>query len=671
MAIVNELITKFGFIGNLTPQETFNANLKASIGLLAAMGAAIAGSAAGIAGWVASVSDTVDPMVQFSRETGVAIETIQTLGYAASVNGSSVDALQSSLAEMTKRVGEFVSTGEGEAKDVAGRLGLKFRDLNGHVKSSDVIFRDLADKLHGMSQAEKFSVLDKMGIDRSMVQLLSMTGEEISSLQNQAEALGIVTQEQADQFAAYNDSLTTLGKGFEGIKFQVAVGFVPVLKELVDGFTNFLIVNKDLIKDGLSHLGEIIFSVMGMIRRLMPIVAVATTGFIAWKIAAIGLRTVLATIFSPVVLITAAIVAIILVIDDLLTAMEGGQSVIADFFSDNWGIDIVPALNAAKAALMAFIDYAINVFKPLADAIASMFKMVWHLITGAFTGDFQDAMNDAQNVFDSLIAFITGAFGVVGDAIKYVFGDAGAFIVNVFTTAIENTKLMFSALWKLVTGAFTGDFQDAMNDAQNVFDSLIAFITGAFGVVGDAIKYVFGDAGAFIVNVFTTAIENTKLMFSALWKLVTGDFKGAWGDVVKIFDNSVQLMKKPFVAFIDWAKNLFAGLGKYIGDVISNAASNAWTATKSFFGFGDDEQPQGQSGGGVGGMGANGIPYGMPGVNDALSLMGNVGTSNNSYSFSQQNYITAPDAVAAGDAVVDRSQQQQREAQRHYKRGGR
>lgn len=611
MAIVNELITKFGFVGDLAPQETFNANLKASIGLLAAMGAAIAGSAAGIAGWVASVSDTVDPMVQFSRETGVAIETIQTLGYAASVNGSSVDALQASLGEMTKRVGEFVSTGEGEAKDVAGRLGLKFKDLNGQVKSSDVIFRELADKLHGMSQAEKFSVLDKMGIDRSMVQLLSMTGEEISSLQNKAEALGVITQEQADQFAAYNDSLTTLGKGFEGIKFQVAVGFVPVLKELVDGFTDFLIVNKDLIKEGLSHLGEIIFSVMGMIRRLMPIVAVATAGFIAWKIAAIGLRTVLATIFSPVVLITAAIVGIILVIDDLLTAMEGGQSVIADFFMDNWGIDIVPALNAAKAALMAFIDYAINVFKPLADAIVSMFRMVWHLITGAFTGDFQDAMNDAQNVFDSLVAFITGAFGVVGDAIKYVFGDAGAFIVNVFTTAIENTKLMFSALWKLITG----------------------------------------------------------------------NFKGAWGDVVKIFDNSVQLMKKPFVAFIDWAKNLFSGLGKYIGDVISNAASNAWTATKTFFGFdeeqqptgpsgGENQQPTGPSGGGVGGMGENGIPYGMPAVNDALSLTGSAGAPSNSYSFSQQNYISAPDAVAAGEAVVDRSQQQQREAQRFYNRGG-
>ncbi|HEA0346782.1 TPA: hypothetical protein RU617_003923 [Salmonella enterica] len=598
MAIVNELITKFGFIGDLAPQETFNANLKASIGLLAGLGAAIAGSAAGVAGWVTSISQSIDPLVQFSRETGVAIETVQTLGYAASVNGSSVDALQASLGEMTKRVGEFVSTGEGEAKDVAERLGLQFKDMNGQVKNSDVIFRELADKLHGMSQAVKFSVLDKMGIDRSMVQLLSMTGEEISSLQNKAEALGVVTQDQADQFAAYNDSLTTLGKGFDGIKFQVAVGFVPVLKDLVDGFTDFLIANKDLIKNGLAHLGEIIFSVMGMIRRFLPIIGLITTGFVAWKIAAIGLRTVLATIFSPVVLITAAIVAVVLVIDDLLTAMEGGQSVIADFFKDNWGIDIVPALKEAKASLMAFINYAIGVFEPLADAIASMFRMVWHLITGAFTGDFQDAMKDAQNVFDSFIAFITGAFGVVGDAIKYVFGDAGAFVVDVFTTAIENTKLMFSALWKLVTG----------------------------------------------------------------------DFEGAWGDVVKIFDNGVELMKKPFTAFIDWAKNIFAGLGEYISNIISNAASNAWNATKSFFGFGEDEQQQGVTGGGNGGMSPDGIPYGM---NAAVGISGGGVTSNSSVSQQNTIHINTSDPVVAGNTAADSLQQNMKDANRLSGRGGR
>lgn len=599
MAIVNELITKFGFIGDLAPQETFNANLKSSIGLLAGMGAAIAGSAAGITGWVTSVSKSIDPLIQFGRETGIAVETIQTLGYAASVNGSSVDALQSSLGEMTKRVGEFVSTGEGEAKDVASRLGLQFKELNGEVKSSDVIFRELADKLHGMSQAEKFSVLDKMGIDRSMVQLLSKTGDEIEALQKKSEALGVVTQDQADQFAAYNDSLTTLGKGFDGIKFQVAIGFVPVLKDLVDGFTDFLIANKDLIKNGLSHLGEIIFSVMGMIRRFLPIVAAITIAFAAWWLVTGGLAIVMGVLLSPILLIVLAITAVIVVIDDLLVAMEGGKSVIADFFMDNWGIDIVPALKAAKDALMGFINYAIDIFKPLADAIVSMFKFVWHLITGAFTGDFQDAMNDAQNVFDSLISFITGAFGVVGDAIKYVFGDAGAFIVDAFTTAIENTKLSFSALWKLLTG----------------------------------------------------------------------DFEGAWADVVKIFDNTVELLKKPFMAFIDWAKNIFSNLGDYIGNVISNAASSAWNSAKSFIGLGDDEEQSLPAY--SGGAGMNGIPYGNPGLNGNLAYTPGGGVSNSSVSQSNTMYINTSDPVVAGNTAANGLQQSMRDANRMNGRGGR
>lgn len=598
MAIVNELITKFGFIGNLAPQETFNANLKASIGLLAGMGAAIQGSAGAMAAWFTSIIDGLDPLVQFHRETGLSVEGLQELGRVAELNGSSMEAVTSSIGEMTMRIGEFISTGEGEMADIGKRLGLQFKDASGNVKDATQTFIELSDKMRSMSQAEKFSVLDKMGIDRSMVQMLSLSREELDKSLKQARDWGVVTTEQADAAAEFNNSLKDLRMGYSSVSTQVALSFLPMLKDIIDGMREWLHANADLIKNGLHHLGEIIFSVAGMIRRLLPLIGLATAGFVIWKIAAIGLRTVLSTIFSPVLLITAAIVGILLVIDDLVVAMQGGQSVIADFFKDNWGIDIVPALKEAKASLMAFINYAIGVFKPLADAIASMFRMVWHLITGAFTGDFQDAMKDAQNVFDSLIAFITGAFGVVGDAIKYVFGNAGAFVVDVFTTAIENTKLMFSALWKLVSG----------------------------------------------------------------------DFEGAWGDVVKIFDNGVELMKKPFTAFIDWAKNIFAGLGEYISNIISNAASNAWNATKSFFGFGEDEQQQGVTGGGNGGMSPDGIPYGM---NAAVGIAGGGVTSNSSVSQQNTIHINTSDPVVAGNTAADSLQQNMKDANRLSGRGGR
>lgn len=527
MAIVNELITKFGFIGNLAPQETFNANLKASIGLLAGMGAAIQGSAGAMAAWFTSIIDGLDPLVQFHRETGLSVEGLQELGRVAELNGSSMEAVTSSIGEMTMRIGEFVSTGEGEMADIAKRLGMSFKDSQGKVKDATQTFTELSDKMRGMSHAEKFSLLDKMGIDRSMVQMLSLSREELDKSLKQARDWGVVTTEQADAAAEFNNSLKDLRMGYSSVSTQVALSFLPMLKDIIDGMREWLHANADLIKNGLHHLGEIIFSVAGMIRRLLPLIGLATAGFVIWKIAAIGLRTVLSTIFSPVLLITAAIVGILLVIDDLVVAMQGGQSVIADFFMDTWGIDIVPGLLAIKDAVMVVVD--------------------------------------------------------------------------------------------------------------------------------------------FIIDVFKQGIENIKLLFSALSKLVTGDFQGAWDDVVKSFTDSVALLRKPFDEFMKWVLGLFANLGETIKNTISNAASNAWNATKSFFGFGEDEQQQGVTGGGNGGIGPGGIPYGM---NAAVGIAGGGAAYNNSYSSNQQIYVTAPDAVAAGNAVADSTQQQQKDAKRMFSRNG-
>lgn len=659
MAIVNELITKFGFIGNLAPQETFNANLKASIGLLAGLGSAIAGSAGGWAAWMTSISLSVDPLAQFSRETGIAAETVQTLGYAASVNGSSVDALKTSLGEMTKRVGEFVTTGQGEAADAVNKLGLKFKDLNGKVKSSDVIFRELADKLHGLSQAEKFSVLDKMGIDRSMVQLLSKSGDEIEALQRKSEALGVISGEQAEKFRELNNSLKTLSAGFDGIKFQVAVGFVPVIKDLIDSFTDFLIANKELIKNGLSRLGEIILSLAGMLKRLAPIILTVAAAFGVWWLVAGGLAKVMTVLLSPITLIVAAIVAIVLVIDDLIVAMQGGKSLIAEFFKDTWGIDIVPGLLAIKDAVMKVVDFIIDAFKTSVAVISGLFSAVVKL----FSGDFKGALDDVMNASDILRAFIDRTFSAIGRLISGVFGKAGDFIVDSFRTAFAVVERLIGAVTKL----FSGDFKGAINDVAGAFDVLKSLISQTFSSVGDVIKDTFGKVGDFIVSSISQSIENVKLVFGAFCKILDGDFSGAWNNILKAFTDTVEMMKKPFHDFMTWVLDLFSNIGEAIKATISNAASSAWSATKSFFGFGDDELQGAPNGAGV--QAYN--PYAMPTLNNSLAMnSGGGGVSNSTYNSNSNIYVSAPNAQSAADSVMNSLQEQQRDAQRQHKRNG-
>ena len=420
MAVVNELVSRFSFVGDLSPQREFNENLKVSIIGLAGVATGLLAATAGVFAWAGSVLESIDPLAQLSRETGVAVENIQALGYAASVNGSSLDAVSGSLRELGKRAGEFVQEGGGPAKEIIEKLGLSIKDTNGNIKDTDALLLEVSGKLQGLSQGEKMNVLDKLGIDQSLLQTLSLSSEELSKLTDQAKSFGLVTQEQADAAAAYNDSLTTLRFAMQSIRQQVAVGFAPAMTDLTDRFVTFISTNHELIEGGLKYLGEVLVSTTGFLQRMAPfILGVAAAFTVAW-LATGGFATVLGLVLSPVVLITAAIIALLLIVDDLITAFQGGQSVIADFFMEFFGVDIVPVLQGVVAAFSSMIDGILALISTLFDA----WKQFSAAIVQVFTGDWEGALSSLLGAFNSLGEAIrmifVGIFGFLADSIGQI-----------------------------------------------------------------------------------------------------------------------------------------------------------------------------------------------------------------------------------------------------------
>lgn len=420
MAVVNELVSRFSFVGDLSPQREFNSNLKVSIIGLAGVATGLVAATAGMFAWAGAVLDTLDPLAQVNKETGVSVEMLQTLGYAASVSASSQEALIGSLREMSKRMGEFAQTGGGPAAETVKALGLSFKDAAGNMKTADVVMLDISKKMEGMSNAEKMNVLDKMGIDQSMLQLLSAGSDGMQTMMDKALALGVITTEQAEAAADYNDSLTTLQYGMKAIQNQVAVGFAPAMKGLTDRFVDFLVVNHELIEGGLKYLGEIMVSTMGFMSRMAPIILGLAAAFtVAW-LATGGFATVMGIVLSPVVLITAAIVALLLIVDDLITAFNGGQSVIADFFMEFFGFDIVPVLQGVVAAFSSMIDGILALISTLFDA----WKQFSAAIVQVFTGDWEGALSSLLGAFNSLGEAIrmifVGIFGFLADSIGQI-----------------------------------------------------------------------------------------------------------------------------------------------------------------------------------------------------------------------------------------------------------
>lgn len=425
MAVVSELISKFSFVGSLSPQKEFNANLKTSVTLLAGVGAGLAAAAGGLFGFVASATQSADALTDFNAETGISVERTQELGFAAEMAGSSAAAMQASLAGLSKVAGD-ASRGLGRGRKAFEELGISVTDASGNVKTADVLFGELRESFArlGTSAGAQKSIIASLGLDPSTLQLLNATSEEVDLLVEKSRALGIVTTEQAEAAASFQDSLGIARFGVNALGQQIAVGLAPAMQKITDRFVDFLIANKDVIADGITAFSEAILVAVGFIERMAPVLAALAAGFVIAKIAAIGFSGVMGVVLSPVVLITAAIVALLLIIDDLLVAFNGGESVIRDFFLEFLGVDIVPIMQGIVDGIKWMIDAAISFLEPFFEMWGHMFDAVIKL----FQGDFTGALDSVGAAFSTWIDFLQGLFTGLFDWLLGMWGSVLGFI---------------------------------------------------------------------------------------------------------------------------------------------------------------------------------------------------------------------------------------------------
>lgn len=350
MATVTELVTKFMFVGNTAPLAQYNAQLGASIKLLTSFAAAAAATGTAIALWATHILEGVDALGDLSAETGETVARIQELSFAAQLSGSSAEALQASLRGLSSTAG-LAANGMGRGVEIFKTLGVQVRDANGQVKTSAVLLEEIRQRMNklNLSLDERRGLASRLGIDASLIQYLSRTDDEMAKLIARARELGTLTQEQAEAAGAYNDSLDVMRYAMTAIKQQIAVGLAPALTGLAETVTNLLAENKDWIVNGIRATTMFIGELLKMIMRILPVLAVLGAAFVAAKLYLMGFAGIMAVIASPIVLTTAAITAMVLVVDDLITAFKGGNSLIGDFFKQFLGIDLSKVIGQLKA----------------------------------------------------------------------------------------------------------------------------------------------------------------------------------------------------------------------------------------------------------------------------------------------------------------------------------
>ena len=426
---IKEFLVGLGFQVDEAGLQKFNQGITKATIAVTAIGTAAVAAAGMFTSFVAGVANKFDAVGDLADRVNTTAEEILRLGYVATLSGSSVEAANASIENLSRIAGE-AALGVGRGAAAFKEFGISAKDQNGNLKDTSVLLAEVGDKIKDMGRGEQIAVLQKLGIDPTMIGVLT---SDISGLAAEFDALyknaGIDANKAAEQSGEFNDSMDRLAMTFDAIKSAVGLKFMGQVKNGVDTLRKFLVETMPKIINAVSpiinlvlriaeafikivgRIGSAVGTILGFLGKLND----ATDGWAGYILAAAAAWKFLNLSFlaTPLGMILSLVAAIALLIDDFMTWKEGGDSLI------DWSA-WEPAITAAMSALSALGAMFQSTFGVAIGIIQALIQLL--------TGDFSGAWTTVGEIVTNVMGIFTSAWEVIkgiGSTIGNVIGGMG------------------------------------------------------------------------------------------------------------------------------------------------------------------------------------------------------------------------------------------------------
>lgn len=206
-------------------------------GMLAGFGGAL--SVGVIVSQVKAVADLQDRFGKLAQQTGVGVAALTELDYAAKLSDVSTEDLSTGITRLTSKMGD-VAQGSKEAAAVFDSLGVKVKNNDGTLRSSEEVLKDIAQRFSEFADGSTKTAYAVEIFGRSGAKLIPMLNagrDGLAEMAEEARALGVVFDEKAAKAAErFNDNLTRLGQAAQGLKIELLQGLIPPLYEITQRF---------------------------------------------------------------------------------------------------------------------------------------------------------------------------------------------------------------------------------------------------------------------------------------------------------------------------------------------------------------------------------------------------------------------------------------------------
>jgi hypothetical protein len=441
-----------------------------------AAGAAVTTSFAGAA---ALFAKTGSDLATMSSKTGLSVESLQKLGYAAEQAGADMSAIKGA-GDGVRSFMLSLREGSSDAFIQLARLGVKFDDLAS--QSPDQQMQTLLDAVAGVEDPLwRAAAATKVfgGAGESLLPILNAGPDALAKLTQRADEWGTMSEADVAAAAELGSAMKDLWHGFQrGIQVVGAAVAGPlatavtIIRDIAIRVYDWVEANRPLIQTAL-FAGMAIFGVGAAL--VAAGAAFSAAGFVAAGLStAIGVvGAVMGAILSPIGLVVAAIAGGTVA---FATMTETGQKMtesLGAWLGELSGT-VMTAFGAIRDALAAGdIEAAGDVLWAALKLLwlqgTQGLREMWHSLTGAIVKAWHIGWAGVQTLASTVWGNLERGWSYFAE-----------FIATVFDTAVTNV----CNLW---TGMVTF-MQRGLNGILGFFQYAWAYITGATDSELDRIK---------------------------------------------------------------------------------------------------------------------------------------------------------------------------------------
>lgn len=453
----------------------------------------------------------------------------------------------------------------------ANQLGQSAVSINRSLNSSFTSIEASITKV-GTQSAQAVSVLQRVkkgivSVAKAVSQVASVFDYSIKQTESLAKSKNALFKISEDEIAlsqSYSKALDKSQIAISSVKNKIALGLAPTIVKLISHFNDWVTVNKVLIQNGINHLVSVLNKVIQVFVNTARFIDIVVSNTLGWQNALTLLGTAWAIfnrqlLFSPLGLVAAAIAGLMLLIDDFMVYMDGGDSLFGGF----WG-ECAKWMNNIK-----------SLWNGLSDEMKGGISTILSLLAGLTSVQFFMSVISGGIVFTSIIKslvgsakFLTNVLGLLSKAVLFL---GRVFLMNpigLIITLIAGLIYLLFDLYKWVTtGESTfGDFwqmlADGWNYVKDLFMQVIDWIILKWDEFIASCRAVCQSIG----SIFTSVIDLISQPFIAAFDLIKALFGVGSNDatsyidnLTKAFSNVADIITKPFNTAIAWIKDKFLG----------------------------------------------------------------------------------------------------------------